>query len=239
MIYTSVDIGSHSIKIVVSERINDKFYTLASTSVRSKGIKKGIIKEPDLVLESLKEAILTINQDLGIEIKKVFLSFPLFLVNTSIETADIEVSGIVENIDIQKVINKTVSENISKKEEVLYLEPIVYEIDSDLQVIDPRGLTADRLKVRCAVSTIERKYLYDYFALFQQLNIEIVDITYGIIGDYFENANIELNRKLGVVVNLGYSKDASCSTTSVRCTTSGRCSERLTPSGQKRFFSAE
>ena len=93
MIYTSVDIGSHSIKIVVSERINDKFYTLASTSVRSKGIKKGIIKEPDLVLESLKEAILTINQDLGIEIKKVFLSFPLFLVNTSIETADIEVSG--------------------------------------------------------------------------------------------------------------------------------------------------
>ena len=161
MIYTSVDIGSHSIKIVVSERINDKFYTLASTSVRSKGIKKGIIKEPDLVLESLKEAILTINQDLGIEIKKVFLSFPLFLVNTSIETADIEVSGIVENIDIQKVINKTVSENISKKEEVLYLEPIVYEIDSDLQVIDPRGLTADRLKVRCAVSTIEKKYLYD------------------------------------------------------------------------------
>ena len=106
MIYTSVDIGSHSIKIVVSERINDKFYTLASTSVRSKGIKKGIIKEPDLVLESLKEAILTINQDLGIEIKKVFLSFPLFLVNTSIETADTEVSGIVENIDIQKVINK-------------------------------------------------------------------------------------------------------------------------------------
>ena len=206
MIYTSVDIGSHSIKIVVSERINDKFYTLASTSVRSKGIKKGIIKEPDLVLESLKEAILTINQDLGIEIKKVFLSFPLFLVNTSIETADIEVSGIVENIDIQKVINKTVSENISKKEEVLYLEPIVYEIDSDLQVIDPRGLTADRLKVRCAVSTIEKKYLYDYFTLFQQLNIEVVDITYGIIGDYFENANIELNRKLGVVVNLGYSK---------------------------------
>ena len=206
MIYTSVDIGSHSIKIVVSERINDKFYTLASTSVRSKGIKKGIIKEPDLVLESLKEAILTINQDLGIEIKKVFLSFPLFLVNTSIETADIEVSGIVENIDIQKVINKTVSENISKKEEVLYLEPIVYEIDSDLQVIDPRGLTADRLKVRCAVSTIEKKYLYDYFTLFQQLNIEVVDITYGIIGDYFENANIELNRQLGVVVNLGYSK---------------------------------
>ena len=206
MIYTSVDIGSHSIKIVVSEKINDKFYVLASTSVRSSGIKKGIIKDKELALNSLKEAITNINKDLGVSITKVFLSFPLFLVNTSIETADVSVSGIVSFDDIKNVINKTVSENISSKEEVLYLEPIVFEIDSDLQVIDPKGLTAEKLKVRCAVSTIEKKYLYDYFTLFQELNVEVVDLTYGVIGDYFENANMEMNRKLGVLVNLGYSK---------------------------------
>lgn len=206
MIYTSVDIGSHSIKIVVSEKINDKFYVLASTSVRSSGIKKGIIKDKELALNSLKEAITNINKDLGVSINKVFLSFPLFLVNTSIETADVSVSGIVSFDDIKNVINKTVSENISSKEEVLYLEPIVFEIDSDLQVIDPKGLTAEKLKVRCAVSTIEKKYLYDYFTLFQELKVEVVDLTYGVIGDYFENANMEMNRKLGVLVNLGYSK---------------------------------
>lgn len=206
MIYTSVDIGSHSIKIVVAEKINDKFYVLASTSVKSIGIKRGIIKDKDLVLNSLKEAFTNINNDLGVEIKKVLLSFPLFLVNTSIETSDISVNGIVSSDDVKEVIGKTVSENIDKKEEVLYLEPLVFEIDSDLQVVDPKGLTADRLKVRCAVSTIERKYLYDYFSLFQELDIEVVDITYGVIGDYFENANIEMNKKLGVLVNLGYSK---------------------------------
>ena len=117
-IYTSVDIGSHSIKIVVSEKINDKFYVLASTSVRSSGIKKGIIKDKELALNSLKEAITNINKDLGVSINKVFLSFPLFLVNTSIETADVSVSGIVSFDDIKNVINKTVSENISSKEEV-------------------------------------------------------------------------------------------------------------------------
>ena len=206
MIYTSVDIGSHSIKIVVAEKINDKFYVLASTSVKSMGIKRGIIKDKDLVLNSLKEAFTNINNDLGVEIKKVLLSFPLFLVNTSIETYDISIKGIVSSDDVKEVIGKTVSENIDKKEEVLYLEPLVFEIDSDLQVVDPKGLTADRLKVRCAVSTIEKKYLYDYFSLFQELDIEVVDITYGVIGDYFENANIEMNKKLGVLVNLGYSK---------------------------------
>ena len=71
-LYTSIDLGSHSIKIVVSEKVNDKFYVLASTKVRSMGIKKGIIKDKSLALESIKQAVLDINNSLGIEIKKVF-----------------------------------------------------------------------------------------------------------------------------------------------------------------------
>lgn len=206
MIYTSVDIGSHSIKIVVCEKINDKFYVLASTNVRSMGIKKGIIKDPNLAFESVKNAFENINNDLGIKIEKVFLAFPLFLVNTSIETADINIGEIVGNNHVQEVINKTVLENVNHHDEVLYLEPIVFEIDSDLQVVDPRGLTTDKLKIRCAVNTINKKNLYEYFKLFQKLNIEVVDLTYGIIGDYYENAISDMNKKLGVVVNLGYSK---------------------------------
>jgi len=82
-VYTSIDLGSHSVKIVVSERINDKMFVLASTKVRSLGIKKGVIKDKELVLESLKEAISNINKDLGYEIHEVILSFPLFCVNHS------------------------------------------------------------------------------------------------------------------------------------------------------------
>ena len=91
--YTSIDLGSHSIKIVVSEKVNDKFFVLASTKVRSMGIKKGVIKDRELVINSLQTAISNINKDLGIEIKKVLVSFPLFSVNTSIETAESSLSG--------------------------------------------------------------------------------------------------------------------------------------------------
>ena len=63
VIYTSIDIGSHSIKIVVSSKSNGKFHILASTKVKSKGIKKGIIKDYALALESIKEAIGEINKD--------------------------------------------------------------------------------------------------------------------------------------------------------------------------------
>lgn len=204
--YTSIDLGSHSIKIVVSEKIGDKFYILASTSVRSMGIKKGVIKDRDLVLDSLKNAINNINQDLGIEIKKVLLNFPLFCVNTSIETSELEVNGIITGEDVLTVIKKTVIENVPKSEEVLYLEPIVFDIDSDLQVVDPKGLTASILEVKCAVSTIEKKFLYEYLEVLSEIGLEVDDITYGVVGDYYENSSREINKKLGVLVNIGYGK---------------------------------
>ena len=113
-LYTSIDLGSHSIKIVVSEKVNDKFYVLASTKVRSMGIKKGIIKDKSLALESIKQAVLDINNSLGIEIKKVLLNFPLFSVNTSIETSEMEVDGVVTGECVSEIIKKTVIENIVK-----------------------------------------------------------------------------------------------------------------------------
>ncbi len=207
MIYTSVDLGSSYIKIVVSLKSNLKFYTLASTKVKSKGIRKGLIKDKEEALASLKEAISNINKDLDIEIKEVFLNFPLFAANSSIETSEIEIeSGLITANHVKEVINKTVRENIPKDREVLYLEPIAFGLDSELQVQDPKGLTSSTLEVRCAVSTIEKEFLYEYLELLHEASLEVVDVTYGIIGDYFENIGHDTSLKVGAVVNLGYGK---------------------------------
>ena len=95
MMYTSIDLGSHSIKIIVSRKVDDKYYVLASTSVLSRGIKRGLIKDKESVLESLKEAVNNINNDLGIPIKKVLLNFPLYNLNTTIESGEITISKTV------------------------------------------------------------------------------------------------------------------------------------------------
>ena len=206
MIYTCVDLGSHSIKIVVLERINDKFHVIASTKVRSMGIKKGVIKDKELALKSLEEAIFNINDMLGIDIKKVLLSFPLFGLNTTIESSDILVSSVVEGVNIQEVLNKVVEENVPKNLEVVYLEPIVFSLDDDLQVVDPKGLTCEKLEVRAAISTIDKRFLYEYLELLGSSGLEVVDITYSLVGDYFNSVNRDILKELGVVVNIGYGK---------------------------------
>ena len=206
MLYTSVDLGSHSIKIVVSENLGDKFVVLASTNVFSHGIKRGEIKDYNQALESLNEAVSNINNSLGIEIKKVLLNFPLYELNTTIETGEISIDNVVTGDDIKKVIKKAVVENTPEDREVLYIEPIVFEIDSNIQVVDPKGLTTSKLKVRLAISLIEKEYLYEYLKLLHDAGLEVDDICYGIVGDYFEGKNKDYQKKLGVVVNIGYSK---------------------------------
>lgn len=204
--YTSIDLGSHSIKIIVSERIDDKYVVLASTNVKSRGIKKGIIRDYELALESLKEAINNIKNSLGIKITKTLLNFPLYELNTTIETSEIEVDSVVSGEDIRKVIKKAVVENIPENLEVIYLEPIVFEVDSNIQVVDPKGLTSSKLKVRLAVSSIEKEILFEYLKLLHDAGVEVDDICYGILGDYYEGKNKEIQKKIGVVVNIGYSK---------------------------------
>ena len=130
----------------------------------------------------------------------------MYELNTTIETGEVEVDSVVSGEDIRKVIKKAVVENVPENLEVIYLEPIVFEVDSNIQVVDPKGLTSSKLKVRLAVSSIEKEVLYDYLKLLHDASIEVDDICYGILGDYYEGKSKELQKKLGVVVNIGYSK---------------------------------
>ena len=56
-IYTSVDIGSDTIKIIVGEEVADKVNVLACNTIKSKGIRKGLIVDSNLVVNTIKDGI--------------------------------------------------------------------------------------------------------------------------------------------------------------------------------------
>ena len=72
-IFTSVDIGSDTVKILVTEVVKDNVNVLASTQIKSKGIRKGLVIDSNLVINTIKDGMKIINDDLGFEIKKVIV----------------------------------------------------------------------------------------------------------------------------------------------------------------------
>lgn len=97
-IYTSIDIGTSYVKILVSEVSNEKLNVLASSCVESKGIKRGLIVDANEAIIAIKEAISIVEGKLGIKIDKIIASVPSNNVNYTI------VSGLTNiKSEIQKL----------------------------------------------------------------------------------------------------------------------------------------
>ena len=77
-IISSLDIGSSTVKLVVGEVYKDDVHVLAVSEVKSKGVKKGIIVNPEETLISLKEVFNRCEEMLNIKINKVVLTIPSY-----------------------------------------------------------------------------------------------------------------------------------------------------------------
>ena len=131
-IYTSVDLGSDSIKIIVAELYQGKISLLASTSYKSRGIKKGLITDVELASESVKNALLEVEDMLGLKIRKVIVNVPSFNAEYSIIKGDIKLNGsVVSSEDVMNALEVAVrSAKFATREKVTVL-PVDYTLDDN------------------------------------------------------------------------------------------------------------
>ena len=108
-IYTSIDIGTDTVKFLVCERHNDNVNVLASNTIRTKGIRKGLIIDSNLAINTIKDGIKEINEQLGFEIKKVIVNVPDYNAKFMYVTGNVEVEDVVTTENINRVI-KTIKD---------------------------------------------------------------------------------------------------------------------------------
>ena len=92
-IYTGIDIGSDTIKVVTGEYVNGKFNVLASCSTQSNGVRRGMIIDHGLAVESLKNAIKDVENILGMTIKKAVVTVPSYERGLNVVESKIPVLG--------------------------------------------------------------------------------------------------------------------------------------------------
>ena len=81
--------------------------------------------------------------------------------------------------------------------------PIDFRVDEMESVKDPKGLTSKTLAVRGVMVSTPKRNIYPILACLERLGVDVLDITLSAIGDYFEFKNKDLDKKVGVVVNIG------------------------------------
>ena len=204
-IYTGIDLGTDSIKIVVSEKVNDKFHVLASSSSPSHGIKNGFITDVKAAVASIKNAVAEIDNTLGIKINKVVAAIPpvnakMDIVMGSTNILDYnEITG----VDVSNALLAAVKDQDFSADELVTAMPISFTVDDNTNIKDPKGMKGSVLETRVVISMVPKEPLYRILEVLKLSGLETVDISFTSIGDYYSIKTRKYDELVGAIINIG------------------------------------
>lgn len=205
-VYTSIDIGSDSVKVVVSELFQGKLNLLAASSVKSKGIKKGLIVDGKEASSSLKKALSDVEQMLGFKINKVIATVPNYfsefvIIKGSIDlNPDMEING----QDIVKVFGEAMKSKDKGNKEMVTIIPIDFTVDNETGIKDPKGKHGNKLSTRSVMVLTPKKNILSVVSLLENMGLEVIDVTLNSIGDVNSIKDKLIKEKVGAVINIGH-----------------------------------
>lgn len=203
-IYTGLDIGNGEIKIVVVNASGNKYHVLASTSVKTVGLKKNVIYDDKKLKTSLLNAIKLTEEKIGMRIKEVILTVEANRASMTIENGLVNIKGDkVSGRDIEAVIKDTTLNAYDETRELVSCLPISFTVDDEASVINPLGEYGEKLFLKAVVATSPKEEIYPFINLVRSIGINITDIIYNTQADYYTIASKELDRKMGAIINIG------------------------------------
>ena len=207
-IYTCIDIGSNSIKIVVCELYRGRYNLLATSTVKSKGIKKGLIADVVEAKNCIKKAFAEVETMLGFKIKKVIAIIPSYFSEFNIIKGEIPITSeerIVTGDDVVKVFQSAMKGQLDITKEMVTIIPVDFTLDNETTK-DPLHKKSTTLQTRAVLATTPKKNIYSVVNLLNSLGVEVVDISLGCIGDINTFRDENVDRCISAVINIGAEK---------------------------------
>lgn len=205
-IMASLDVGSDTVKLVVGEIIKKKLNILAVAEAPSEGIKKGLVVDPSLLLKPLKEVFTKCEEIIGLPITGVIVSVPIndatFTVSEGITKVKDENRTIRGN-DVIRALQSSTKGKIASGMELVSIIPTSFRLDNDRIVKEPKNLLATTLRVKSVIVSAPKKTIYPVLACLEKLNVDVLDLAFGSLGDYYEFSTKNMDSEVGIIINLG------------------------------------
>ena len=202
-IFTALDIGSNTIKVVVGEFIGTKLNILSAVKVTSRGYVNNYILDKEALISRIKEAISKTEEELNIKIRKVILNVPTYNLDFKLTDGRVELEeNVVKSNDIVRLLQDVSKNKIDHKNELICTLPIMFKVD-DEETINPYGKHGNILYIKSILVSTDKKAIYDLATIVNSCNLDIIDITTTGLADYYNFKSKELDTKNIAIVNLG------------------------------------
>ncbi|MFW6282864.1 MAG: hypothetical protein ACOC1P_02315, partial [Minisyncoccales bacterium] len=163
-ISTGIDIGSDSIKILVTTKKSSdgSIQVLVQNSEPAKGMRKGVVVKPQKVSNIIKSLVKKASQQIGRDINSVYVNLGgshLFSTSSqgliSVSRADRKIS----QEDINRVLKEAKTFSLPTLKEVFDSFPKEFIIDGQEGIKEPLGLEGVRLEAKVLVLGAFSPYL--------------------------------------------------------------------------------
>ena len=205
-IFTSIDIGTDSIKIACMEYFNKKYNCLASVVTPSSGVKQGLIINAEKVSNAIKKGIKEIESKLGTKITKVLAIVPSNNVTFDIVESNNDIkteNNIIDGDTIFNCLQESLKNNVKHDMEVVSIMPIEYKLDNGKIVKNPLNMQSKTLSVKAVASSVPKKNVYSVVGIIENLGIEVIDISFSSIGCYYSMKTPDLDNKVVALIDIG------------------------------------
>lgn len=204
-VYTSLELGSDSIKIIVTQKMKKSFLTLATACIESKGIKNGLITDTKAAVFSVKRALKQVNDELGVKITKAIVCVAPFVCKMRIfpgiwDVIDYEQ---ITGEDVRGVLKDALNGRINDAEEVVTVIPIDFKVDDKEGIKDPKNMAGKVLETKVVVATLPKEPLYRILEVVKLSGIDTIDIAFTSTGDYYTAKEKNYEKEVGAVINIG------------------------------------
>lgn len=155
-LYTGLDIGTSTIKVLVAEYVSGEMNIIGVGNAKSDGLKNGTIVDIEKVSQAIRKAVNAAEERAGIQIKGLNVAVPANRLEVDacqgMVTINSESKEVVES-DISQVVSSALMRGMMPEREIIAVEPKEFTVDGFSGISDPRGMFGVRLEMKGLVYT--------------------------------------------------------------------------------------
>ena len=143
-LYTSIDLGSSSIKVIIADVVYEKLNILGVGIVKTTAIKRGNIIDVESASRDIQKAIDIAKSEANKDIRSLYVAVPSIHTHIKKSVAEIkfDTKHDIDGRDIEEVIEEAKILPLPREREVVQVIPDYYRLDDIEHIRKPKGMTA-------------------------------------------------------------------------------------------------
>ena len=175
-----LDIGTTNVRAVIAEALDGRLEVVGIGEVESKGLRKGVIVNPDAAVEAIKRASDAAELMSGLAAHEAYVALAGSHVKGHNSQGVIAVSSRHREIsreDIQRVIDAACAVSIPSGREIADVLPQEYTVDDQDGIGDPLGMLGSRLAVSVHIITSPIAAKQNIITSVNRAGLSVTDMT--------------------------------------------------------------